>query len=56
MISDDIRLSRVMAAAVDRHPELQLIPQELSITTFRYGPADLHNRLNEEMVENISIC
>ena len=51
MISDDIRLSRVMAAAVDRHPELQFITQELSITTFRYVPTDLRNRLNEEMVE-----
>ena len=51
MISDDIRLSRVMAAAVDRHPELQFITQELSITTFRYVPTDIRNRLNEEMVE-----
>ena len=51
MISDDIRLSRVMAAAVDRHPELQFITQELSITTFRYVPADLRSRLGEEVIE-----
>ena len=52
MISDDIRLSRVMAAAVDRHPELQFMTQELSITTFRYVPADLRKRMGEEVVEN----
>ena len=40
MIADDIRLSRVMADAVQRHPELQLTTQELSITTFRYVPED----------------
>ena len=51
MISDDIRLSRVMAAAVDRHPELQFMTQELSITTFRYVPADLRSRLGEEVIE-----
>ena len=39
MISDDIRLSRTMAEAVRRHPELQLMTQSLSITTFRYVPA-----------------
>jgi aromatic-L-amino-acid/L-tryptophan decarboxylase len=41
MISDDIRLSRALAAAVGRHPELQLMIQDLSITTFRYVPTDL---------------
>jgi len=52
MISDDIRLSRAMAAAVDRHPELQFMTQDLSITTFRYVPDDLRNRLGEDIVEN----
>ena len=41
MIADDMRLSRVMAAAVERHPELELLTQALSITTFRYVPRDL---------------
>ena len=41
MIADDIALSRAMADAIDRHPELQLLTQALSITTFRYVPADL---------------
>ena len=30
-----------MADAVARHPELELVTQDLSITTFRYVPADL---------------
>lgn len=41
MIADDIGLSRALADAVDRHPELQLMTQALSITTFRYVPEDL---------------
>ena len=41
MIADDMRLSRVMAAAVERHPELELLTQALSITTFRFVPRDL---------------
>jgi aromatic-L-amino-acid/L-tryptophan decarboxylase len=41
MIGEDIALSRAMADAVVAHPELELVTQELSITTFRYVPADL---------------
>ena len=41
MISDDIRLSRAMAEAVERHGDLELATQALSITTFRYVPRDL---------------
>jgi aromatic-L-amino-acid/L-tryptophan decarboxylase len=51
MIADDIGLSRSMAAAVARHPELQLMTQELSITTFRYVPADLRRTAGEQWVE-----
>ena len=51
MISDDIRLSRVMAAAVSRHPELELLTQELSITTFRYVPRDMRRQVGDEQVE-----
>ena len=47
MISDDIRLSRVMAEAVRAHPELQLLTQDLSITTFRYVPGDLRPSIEE---------
>ena len=51
MIADDIRLSRAMAEAIARHPELELATQELSITTFRYVPCDLRARVGEQSVE-----
>jgi len=51
MISDDIGLSRAMADAVGRNPELQLVTQELSITTFRYVPGDLKKRIGEDSIE-----
>jgi len=50
MIGDDIRLSRRMAEVVRNHPELELATQELSITTFRYVPADLRGRTADERV------
>jgi glutamate/tyrosine decarboxylase-like PLP-dependent enzyme len=52
MIADDIRLSRAMAAAIDRHPELQLTSQDLSIATFRYLPRDLRTRVGEAAIES----
>ena len=51
MIADDIRLSQAMAQAVSRHEELQLITQELSITTFRYVPRNLRAKLRESETE-----
>jgi len=51
MIADDIRLSQMMAGAVDRHPELQLLTQSLSIATFRYVPPELRPKLGDEDVE-----
>ena len=51
MIGDDIALSRRMADAVRGHAELQLMTQSLSITTFRYVPADLRSSLGEAEVE-----
>jgi glutamate/tyrosine decarboxylase-like PLP-dependent enzyme len=51
MIAEDIRLSKVMAEAVSRHPELQLMTQELSITTFRYVPQNLREELRESEAE-----
>jgi aromatic-L-amino-acid/L-tryptophan decarboxylase len=52
MIADDIRLSRAMAQAISRHTELELMTQDLSITTFRYMPSDLRARLRESEVES----
>jgi aromatic-L-amino-acid/L-tryptophan decarboxylase len=51
MIADDIRLSRAMAAAVTRHPDLELMTQDLSITTFRYVPRDLQSTVRGEELE-----
>jgi glutamate/tyrosine decarboxylase-like PLP-dependent enzyme len=51
MIADDMRLSRAMAEAVERHPELQLTTQDLSITTFRYVPRDLRTGIGEPQIE-----
>ena len=51
MIAADMSLSRRMADAVARHPELELATQSLSITTFRYVPTDLRSRAGDEEVE-----
>lgn len=51
MIAEDIRLSKVMAAAVSKHPELELFTQELSIVTFRYVPEDLRSKAGEPAAE-----
>jgi aromatic-L-amino-acid/L-tryptophan decarboxylase len=51
MIGDDMRLSRALADAVGRHPELQLTTQALSITTFRVVPRDLQSQVGEPAVE-----
>jgi glutamate/tyrosine decarboxylase-like PLP-dependent enzyme len=41
MIADDIALSQRLFARVAQHDELEAVTQNLSITTFRYVPADL---------------
>jgi aromatic-L-amino-acid decarboxylase len=51
MISDDIRLARMLADVVERTPELQAITHSLSITTFRYVPEDLRSRLGDPPVD-----
>jgi glutamate/tyrosine decarboxylase-like PLP-dependent enzyme len=50
MIGDDIRLSRLMADVIRRHPELELVTQDLSIATFRYVPAELRNSREDEAI------
>src|SRR5262249_33406399 len=51
MIGDDIRLAGTLAESVRRSGELQLITQDLSITTFRYVPPDLRTILGDADVE-----
>jgi glutamate/tyrosine decarboxylase-like PLP-dependent enzyme len=51
MIADDIRLSRAMADAVRRSDSLELVTQDLSITTFRYVPPDLRAQTGNAAIE-----
>ena len=41
MIAEDIALAERLYDAAEAHPELEAFTRELSITTFRYRPADL---------------
>jgi glutamate/tyrosine decarboxylase-like PLP-dependent enzyme len=50
-IAEDMRLSRAVADAVRRHAELELVTQALSITTFRYVPADLRATAGQDPTE-----
>ena len=52
MIADDMALSRAMAAAVEREPELQLVSQGLSIATFRFVPGDLRPLIGEKRIDD----
>jgi len=51
MIADDMRLSRAMAEIVARRSDLELMTQDLSITTFRYVPPDLRASVGDETAE-----
>ena len=51
MIGDDIRLSQAMADAVRRHAELEFVTQSLSITTFRFVPADIRSSVGKPDTE-----
>jgi glutamate/tyrosine decarboxylase-like PLP-dependent enzyme len=51
MLADDIRLARALADLVTHTPELDLVTQDLSITTFRYVPEDLRSRVGETEAE-----
>ena len=51
MIRDDIELARALAALVRADARFEFVTQELSITTFRYVPADLRSSLGEVATE-----
>ncbi|MBD0778981.1 aspartate aminotransferase family protein [Maribacter sp. ANRC-HE7] len=64
MIADDIQLSQYMFDLAKKHPELEAMTQNLSITTFRFVPKDLIpdnpkdketylNELNESLVDKL---
>ncbi|MFN7976957.1 MAG: aminotransferase class V-fold PLP-dependent enzyme [Vicinamibacterales bacterium] len=47
LIGEDLRRARLLADVVDADADLALLTQHLSITTFRYVPADLASRQDE---------
>ncbi|HSG49159.1 MAG TPA: aminotransferase class V-fold PLP-dependent enzyme, partial [Longimicrobiales bacterium] len=51
MLSDDIRLARMLHETAEAHPELQTSEAGLSISTFRFIPEALRPRLGEAGVE-----
>jgi aromatic-L-amino-acid decarboxylase len=52
MIGDDIRLTRVLHEAADAEPELETFTLDLSISTFRYVPAELRDEVGNPDVED----
>jgi glutamate/tyrosine decarboxylase-like PLP-dependent enzyme len=52
MIGDDIALARLLFDEVAKHPELEAVTNGLSITTFRYVPAELRERLSDPAIHN----
>ena len=50
MIAEDIELARRFHEIAGQHPELEAFTHALSITTYRFVPADLGGRTEEEAV------
>ena len=50
-IAEDMRLSRKMYDLIQAHPEFEVLTQSLSITTFRYVPPDLRQRIGDPVIE-----
>ncbi len=50
MITEDMRLAGALYDAVREHADLEPMSHDLSITTFRYVPPDLQERVNDEAV------
>lgn len=63
MLAENVRLAQAMFARIPQYPELEAMTQSLSITTFRYAPADLRsggeeaeqylNDLNRELLTRL---
>ncbi|HZY61097.1 MAG TPA: aminotransferase class V-fold PLP-dependent enzyme [Edaphobacter sp.] len=63
MLTENVRLSQEMFARIPQYPELEPLTQSLSITTFRYAPANLRsgdkkaeqylNDLNRELLTRL---
>jgi glutamate/tyrosine decarboxylase-like PLP-dependent enzyme len=64
MIREDILLSKMMFELADLNPELEAVTQNLSISTFRYIPSNIHdiqdketylNKLNETLLNELQL-
>lgn len=65
MISEDIRLSKLLFKEAQNHKELEAVSQSLSIATFRFVPANFAggkkmdenylNRLNEQLLNQLQV-
>jgi len=59
LISEDIELSEMLFDLAKKHPELEAVSQNLSITAFRYVPLNYKkgnddlNKLNEELLDEL---
>ncbi|SFZ90902.1 Glutamate or tyrosine decarboxylase [Flaviramulus basaltis] len=58
LISEDIQLSKILYHLAEKHPELEAVSQNLSITTLRYIPLDINNndylnKLNENVLNKL---
>jgi len=51
MLADDIRLTERLHANAEAHPDLDTFTCGLSISTFRYVPPELRERIGEEATE-----
>lgn len=54
MISEDIELSQLLFAKADKHPELEAVSQNLSITTLRYIPVGFTQKDNEDYLNTLN--
>ncbi len=65
MIHEDIELSKLLFRLANNHKELEAVSQNLSITTFRFVPTDVHqndknrvaylNTLNESLLNTLEL-
>ena len=48
MIKEDVELSRLLFELAEKHPELEAVTQNLSITTLRYVPLDIPSKIESK--------
>ena len=53
LIADDCRLAERLYERATEHPDFEVLTHSLSVTTFRYVPADLRSKLgNDDVIES----